>query len=358
MNSKNFDYELLFELSPDLLCIAGFDGYFKKINHAVSELLGYTMEELYASPINDFVYHEDQNVTAKVRKELTELKPLLKFENRYVTKAGEIVWLSWTSLPVARDQLVFAIAKDITDKKKQELARNEMLTNLTKINKELKQLNYTTSHDIRSPISSLVSIIDLLEISKIEDPETIELVALLKESGEQIRKLLEKNIDALSDKHNLHENVEEVDLNENLDSVKRSIHSLIQASNTTIYTNFSKVEKIRFNKAFLESVYLNLITNSIKYAKPGLPPTISIISEKTEGFHQLIVSDNGQGFDMEQVKDKIFGLHQRFHNNNNTDSKGIGLYLVHNHVTSLGGKINVESKLNEGTKFTIYFKAP
>lgn len=355
MNNSTFNYELLFELSPDLLCIAGFDGYFKKINPAVSDLLGYTIEELYAKPINDFVYQEDKTITKKVRKDLTELKPLIKFENRYLTKTGEIVWLSWTSLPVASDQLIFAIAKDITDKKKQELARNEMLTNLTKINKELKQLNYTTSHDIRSPVSSLISIIDLLEISRIEDQETKELVEFLKESGEHIRQSLEKNIDALSDKHSLHENVEEVDLSENLDSVKKSIHSLIQASNTTIYTNFSKVEKIRFNKAFLESVYLNLITNSIKYAKPGSPPAISITSEETAGFHQLIVSDNGQGFDMELVKDKIFGLHQRFHNN--TDSKGIGLYLVHNHVTSLGGKINVESKVNEGTKFTISFRA-
>jgi signal transduction histidine kinase len=60
------------------------------------------------------------------------------------------------------------------------------------------------------------------------------------------------------------------------------------------------------------------------------------------------------GFDMEVVKDKIFGLNQKFHNH--IDSKGIGLYLVYNHVTSLGGHITVESKINEGAKFTISFK--
>ena len=354
MSNTNFNYELLFELSPDLLCIAGFDGYFKKINSAVSNLLGYTREELFARPINDFVFQEDKSVTAKVRKELTQSKTLLNFENRYLTKNGEIVWLSWTSLPVEKDRLVFAIAKNITEKKRQEQERNAMLATLSKINKDLKQLNYTTSHDIRSPVSSLISIIDLIEISKIKDEETIELITLLKEAGEHMKLTLNNSVDVLSEKYNLHEEVEEVDLSESLDYVLKSISSLIQTSNATISANFSKLNKIKFNKAYLASVYLNLITNAIKYAKHDCPPAISISSEKIEGFHQLTVSDNGQGFDMEVVRDKIFGLHQRFHSH--TDSKGIGLYLVHNHVTSLGGKIMVESKINEGAKFIISFK--
>ena len=104
----------------------------------------------------------------------------------------------------------------------------------------------------------------------------------------------------------------------------------------------------------MESILLNLITNSIKYAKPGISPVISISSRKLNGKNQLFFSDNGLGFDMDAVKGKIFGLHQKFHNH--IDSKGIGLYLVHNHVTSLGGEIIVESKINEGTTFIITFK--
>lgn len=73
------------------------------------------------------------------------------------------------------------------------------------------------------------------------------------------------------------------------------------------------------------------------------------------GNKQLIVSDNGIGFDLDKVKNKIFGLHQRF--TDNIDSHGIGLYLVYNHITSLGGKIAVESKVNEGAKFIITFKS-
>jgi len=112
--------EIFFESSPDLLCIAGFDGYFKKINAAVSKTLGYTMEELFARPINSFVYPEDQGVTSKKRENLKVGITLMNFDNRYVTKNGDLVWLTWTSVPIEGQELIFAIAKDITYKKKIE----------------------------------------------------------------------------------------------------------------------------------------------------------------------------------------------------------------------------------------------
>jgi PAS domain S-box-containing protein len=115
-----FDLEYFFDLSPDLLCIAGYDGYFKKINPAVSKTLGYSYQELFASPINSFVHPDDQEMTSKSRQKITEDHPLINFENRYITKSGETVWLSWTSMPIKRDKMVFAIAKIIIHKKKLE----------------------------------------------------------------------------------------------------------------------------------------------------------------------------------------------------------------------------------------------
>ena len=113
-----FDLEYFFDLSPDLLCIAGFDGFFKKINPAVSKTLGFSNEELFSRPINTFVHPEDQDMTRQKRERIKKNNPLLNFENRYLSKAGEVIWLSWTSMPIVRDQVVFAIAKDITYKKK------------------------------------------------------------------------------------------------------------------------------------------------------------------------------------------------------------------------------------------------
>jgi PAS domain S-box-containing protein len=352
--ANNYIFEHFFELSADLLCIAGFDGFFKKINPSVSKLLGYTNEELFSKPISEFIYIEDRDFTAKARKELENNSPLLNFENRYLTKNGEIVWLSWTSMPIVKDKLVYAVAKNVTHTKKLEEERNLLITKFTKINKELKQLSYTSSHDLRSPVNNLLSIFSILDVSKIEDPETLEFIEMLKSTSENLKEALNNYINILIIEDNLIAEVEELELNESLDGVMRSINSLIENSKTTINVDFTQLQKIKFNKAYLESIFLNLITNSIKYAKPGLLPIIDISSRKVNDTNQLIFSDNGLGFDMKIVKDKIFGLHQKFHNH--IDSKGIGLYLVNNHVNSLGGKIEVESTINEGTTFTISFK--
>ncbi len=351
---KDFDLEHFFDLSPDLLCIAGYDGYFKKINPAVSKLLGYTNEELLAKPIHEFIYHEDRDITATLRDELLNDIPLLNFENRYVAKSGEIVWLHWTSMPISNDKVVFAIAKNITAKKKQEADRNLLLTNLTKLNDDLKQLAYMTSHDLRTPVGNLLSVFSLLDVSKIQDEETLEFIGILKTTTDSLKNTLNSYVDALVEKNRSDVNVEELDLNGCLNAVLQSMQSIIKNSNAVITADFSKVKTVMFNKAYLESIFLNLISNSIKYAKPNSVPVISITSKRHTRGTQLIFADEGLGFDLKKVKGKIFGFNQKFHEN--ADSKGIGLYLVYNHITSLGGSISIKSKVNEGTKFTLSFK--
>jgi PAS domain S-box-containing protein len=351
---SSYIFEHFFELSPDLLCIAGFDGYFKKINPAVSKLLGYTNEELFSKPISEFVYIDDRDATAKSRNGFIKTGHLLYFENRYVTKSGEILWLSWTSLPVDDDNLVYAIAKNITHTKKLEEERNLLLTNFTKINSDLKKLTYTNSHDLRSPVNNMLSIFSLLDVSKINDPETLLFIEMLKSTSESLKQALNDYVDILILKDNATAHIEQVNLKEALNTVIRSVNSLIQNSKVVLHVDFSELEEIKFNKSYLESIFLNLITNSIKYAKPDCLPIVSVYSRIQNGINQLVFSDNGLGFDMDAVKGKIFGLHQKF--NNHIDSKGIGLYLVYNHISSLGGTIIVESKINEGATFIISFK--
>lgn len=353
-NDTDFNFERFFELSADLFCIAGYDGYFKKVNSAVSKVLEYTNEELFARPINEFVHPEDQGITSLNRDNLTRDIPLLNFENRYVTKSGKIVWLAWTSMPVDSERLVFAIAKNITHKKKQEEERNALITHLTTINNKLKHLTYTTSHDLRSPVSNLLSVFNFIDISKIQDEETVEFIGMLKAASESLKDTLNNYVDVLSQKDSLNVHVEELDINDSLNTILHSLSSLLLHSNVTINVNFAANSTIKFNKAYLESIFLNLITNSVKYARPDVPPAITISSGINNGIKQIIFADNGLGFNMENVKDKIFGLRQKFHQHH--DSKGIGLYLVHNHITSLGGQIVLESKPNEGAKFTLSFK--
>lgn len=351
MSSEYSQYDIFFEMTPDLVCIAGFDGYFKKVNPAVLDVLGYSYDELYSKPVNHFVFEEDKEKTAMVRKSLLNSAPLVDFENRYVTKSGEIVWLSWTSQPIEQAKLVFAIAKNITHKKELEAERNTLLTNLTEINKDLRHIGHMTSHDLRSPVNNLLSIYELLDYSKITDKETLDLLKVFKLCCVDLRKKLNYYSKELREKQSLYIPFEEIELKEIVKKVSKSISLQLKNSEATISSDFSEMKKIRSNPNYLESIFLNLITNSIKYRKRGIPPVITITSKLVEDKIQLTFSDNGLGFDLDKVGDKIFGFQQTF--NNKEDSQGIGLYLVYNHVKALGGTIDVESSLNVGTTFRI-----
>ncbi len=286
--SNNYNLELFFELSPDLLCIAGYDGFFKRINPTVAKTLGYSNEELFANPINSFVHPDDQQLTASSRQSLTKNMPLLNFENRYLTKAGEVVWLSWTSMPIENEQVVFAIAKNITHKKKQEEARNTEIANLTRTNNDLKQLTYATSHDLRSPVGNLLSVFSLLNVGKINDPETLEFIGMLKAATDSLKDTLNGYMDTLSQNNILNARVETLNLEECLGSVLSSLRSFLKDSKAVIDVDFSEQPTVKFNKVYLESVFLNLLTNSVKYAQPDSVPMIIIRSHRRNGISELV----------------------------------------------------------------------
>ncbi|TWR29592.1 PAS domain S-box protein [Mucilaginibacter pallidiroseus] len=349
-----FSLERFFEVTADLMCIAGYDGYFRRINPAVSKLLGYSEEELFARPISDFIYCEDKMLTAVNRQLLVNDVPLINYENRYVKKNGEIVWLSWTSMPVKEEKVVYAIAKDVTHKKKQDHDRNLLIKELTVINRELKQLTYGASHDMRSPVNNLLMIFGMLNVNKIEDKNTVEFINVLRQATEDLKDTLNNYLDDMASARTSHNNPMQVSFAESLETVKRSLSALIINSGTQINANFKCAPGVAFNKVYMDSIFLNMISNSIKYARPGHPPVINISSVCQDGVCQLTFSDNGIGFDMDKVHDKLFGLQQTFHDHD--DSKGIGLYLVHSYVTNLGGQISAHSEVNKGTTFTITFK--
>jgi PAS domain S-box-containing protein len=358
-NSNRFgveaDYSLapFFDLTHDLLCIAGFDGYFRRVNPAVCKVLGYTEEELLSEPIIYFQHPDDRELTQKYREPILQGKPLTNFENRYITKQGDIIWFSWTSIAVKDEKLIYAIAKNITHKKKHEAERNELLSELSKTNSQLKNLNYATSHDLRAPVSNLLAIFSLMDVSNIKDNETREFIGLLKTSTENLKKTLDNYVDGLKSQDPRTINLVDIKFMDVINSIRLTIDSLIKGSNTSFHIDLSAFESVRFNPKYLESIFLNLITNSIKYAHPNRDPVITIKTEITDGKKRLTFSDNGIGFDSEEQKDNVFGLNQTFHENK--DSKGIGLYLVYNHITNLGGRITVDSKIDEGTTFTLTF---
>jgi PAS domain S-box-containing protein/putative nucleotidyltransferase with HDIG domain len=134
------EHNRFFELSIDLLCIAGTDGHFRQLNPAWSRILGWSEAELLARPWLDFVHPEDREATERVRVELADGREIFSFENRYRHRDGGFRWLSWNAMPLPEEGLLFGVARDVTDRieAEQQLKRlNRALHTLSAGNRAL-----------------------------------------------------------------------------------------------------------------------------------------------------------------------------------------------------------------------------
>ncbi|WP_414624194.1 PAS domain S-box protein [Calothrix sp. CCY 0018] len=136
VNNENVEIGLsdtkFFNISLDLMCVAGFDRYFKRLNPAFSKTLGYSTEELLATSFLEFVHPEDRDATIAEVEKLNTGVSTVYFENRYRTQDGSYKWLAWTAVAAIEKQLLYGVARDITERKQLE-------TSLQIANQELKQ---------------------------------------------------------------------------------------------------------------------------------------------------------------------------------------------------------------------------
>ncbi|TCJ12660.1 PAS domain S-box protein [Flaviaesturariibacter flavus] len=139
LKTSDFDISSFFERTPDLVCIAGRDGYFKKVNNAVAAKLEYSEEELFSQPIATFIHPDDRERTGAKREKLLAGETLTNFQNRYLAKSGKVVWLQWTSVYFPEQEVVFAIAKDITEKKILEQEMEERYKEFESLARYFKQ---------------------------------------------------------------------------------------------------------------------------------------------------------------------------------------------------------------------------
>jgi PAS domain S-box-containing protein len=349
----------LFNNAVNLTAIAGFDGYFKRINQSWMKLLGWTEEEMLTKPFIDFVHPDDLDSTKNASRHISRGNNLETFENRYRCKDGSYRWLLWASASDAPRQLIYATAVDITERKKneEELLRSKQnleiaAENLVEQNRLLDEFAHIISHNLRSPIGNIQALIGLLnKYSSVEDYSMVfdKLKNLAKNLSETMNELM----DTLKVKTNTDIQKVEIRFKDLLDKVIQSLEGEMMQVGAHITYNFNDAPKVLFAKAYLESIFQNLLTNAIKYRSPNRAPEIYIESLIQNGRVQLRVRDNGLGIDLERFGDKLFGLHKTFHEHK--EAKGVGLFLTKTQIEALNGTIGVESEVDKGTTFIITF---
>jgi light-regulated signal transduction histidine kinase (bacteriophytochrome) len=144
-----------------------------------------------------------------------------------------------------------------------------------------------------------------------------------------------------------------VDIAKVLDKVMESLSQSIKESKAEIDVNFNGTHVIYAPRTYVESIFLNMTSNALKYRREDVAPKISIHAAVENDNFCIRVKDNGLGIDLDKHGTKLFGLRKTFHRNK--DSRGVGLFITRAQVESLGGEINVKSKPMEGAEFIISF---
>ena len=329
------------------------------VNDAFTQLTGYLSKEVLGkNPRFLQSGKSDQKELNKMREAIRELKAC-EATLINVRKNGEEYWVSTHINPVADKEGNFthfiAVQRDITQQKLAELERERVMEELVAKNKKLREFSFITTHDLRAPLTNLLSASRMLKTETVANPLTRTLIDVFKKSTLDLNDTLNTLINTLLIQESKNVLIERLKFSKILEIVcSKNSHSIANTC-CLITSDFSSVDEVDFNAEYLESIFQNLITNSIKYSDSHRQTKIiiksKIIDSKTI---QLIFTDNGIGMDMKLIKDRIFGLNQRFHDH--VDSKGVGLYLIYNQLKTLGGNITVTSEERVGTTFFVSFK--
>jgi two-component system, OmpR family, phosphate regulon sensor histidine kinase PhoR len=211
----------------------------------------------------------------------------------------------------------------------------------------------TISHDIKTPLSSLVLAIELFKDVSLEDPTDFqELLKIVENSILKMKNIIHDLTDTRKQEHRYKAEEELLNIEHILEDVRLTLNDIIVESNANIKSEIN-VSQITFNRRKLRSIIYNLVSNGIKFRLPGRKPEILIKTETDGKYIILSISDNGIGID-ETKRDKIFSKYFRVENE--IEGSGIGLYLINEIVKSSGGKILVESQKGNGSTFKVFLK--
>lgn len=315
------------------------ENYIPSFKYAASYIAGDQLSLAYK------LYHE---CAVHGKSFSTEIKTLTANKREF--------WVKSIGKPVFNDQKeivgIRGIFQDIDDIKLKELSLQKTAEIISSQNKRLFNFAHIVSHNLRSHSSNLSLIMDLMDETT-DETEKMELIASIKDVSESLNSTIEHLNDVVTIQTRTDQNKVEVNFQDALDLVLKSIISLIVKHDVTIHSDFKEIKSVNYIPAYLESILLNLITNGIKYSQKGRTAIIAIRSYIEDNKTILEISDNGMGIDLEKYGKNLFGMYKTFHRNE--DAVGIGLFITKNQIESLNGEILVESTVGQGTTFRIQF---
>lgn len=333
-------------------------GNIENWNKEAEKIKGYTAEEIIGHNISVFYNEESKrNRLPELLIEEAKLKGRAQHEGWRIRKGGELFWGFITISAIYDDnhQVVgfSKFVRDLTAKRQLEKTTEEYARELEIKNKELEQFVYIASHDLQEPLLTVKNFVELFkdEYQDVFDDNARLYLQFIDRSTERMRNLIKGLLDYARLGGQQAKCL--VDCNQLMDSLQNDLFGSINATGAEIY--YKDLPIVYGFETALRQLFQNLLSNSLKFKRPGVAPKIFISVVGNDNFWHFEFKDNGIGIE-ERYKEKVFIMFQRLHSTTDYEGYGIGLSHCKKIVELHGGTISVESILNEGSTFSFTLK--
>ncbi len=346
-------------LSIDMFCIAGFDGFFKNLNPAWQNLLGFTTEELLAKPYLDFVHHEDRQATVAEGQRLQNREVTFAFENRYLCKDGSYKWLLWNAVSVPEQEVIYAVARDITERRRALQQIEQQNRELEIRNREVERATElkskflaSMSHELRTPLNAIVGFSGLLAegtAGQLNEKQK-RFINHIKQGADHLLQLINDILDLSKIESGLLElRCVNFSVAAAMPEVLSIIRPLAMAKKISVEHSGDDVSVYADRVRFKQILY-NLLSNAVKFTPEG--GRVQVESSPGANLVRVLVSDTGVGI---RPEDQQF-IFEEFRQVGDTtrgvkEGTGLGLAITKRLVEQQGGTLRVESELGKGSRF-------
>lgn len=236
---------------------------------------------------------------------------------------------------------------------KQKLQLEEFNLHLENKNRQLSSFAHIASHNLRAPASNLMILKDFYKESTTLEEQNLlfsKIEIVIIRLNDTLNELIQ-SVKIQGDKNITHDAIHFKSI---FDETLEILDNQILGLNAIVTSDFSEAPIIEYPKIYMESIMLNLLSNSIKYSSPERAAVIHFCTTVNNNEITLMAKDNGLGIDLQKHGHKLFGLNNTFHEH--PDSNGVGLFMIKTQIEAIGGSITVESEIDEGSTFKIIFK--
>ncbi len=378
-------YRLLAENSQDIIWTLDLDLKYTYISPSVALLTGHEPEKVIGMHIRDRITPESWEKVDKLFREKLKLAKSEKstestlsstFEIEVLRKDGEPVWVEVNAVLMKDDNdkpnSILGVTRDITERKKAEKQIAEQLVlldekvkertkELAKANQELIRSNRVKSeflanisHELRSPLTSIMGYTEIMNSQELDKEEYREYLDIIASQSNQLHRLVNSLLEISKlEAGSINLYLVRTKINDIVHLVEKHSNIKLKSEKLTLVKELDEnLDFIYLDGQKIYQVVRNLVDNAIKFSSKGRE--IKIATKHNSDYQQIVISDEGIGIEKEKLKSIFEPFYQADSSSTRSyEGAGLGLHLVKNFVELHNGKIEVESEVGKGTKFTI-----